>query len=174
MILIICGGIRRSSWVCPAAGHGTKSVLAADPVAPGECARSARSDPSELWLVDVWMDSHQHAPSAVTLDIDDTVDVVHGRQQLSLFNAYYEHCFLPIHVYDPARSRPVAVILRPGKVPSGVEMRAHLRRLVRRIRRRWPDTRITFRATATTPAARRWREDMFNHNVLAQWPAGSA
>ena len=97
-------------------------------------------------LVDVWMDSYQHAPSAVTLDIDDTVDVVHGRQQLSLFNAYYdEHCFLPIHVYDTARSRPVAVILRPGKVPSGVEVRAHLRRLVRRIRRRWPDTRITFR-----------------------------
>jgi hypothetical protein len=97
-------------------------------------------------LVDMWMDSYQHAPSAVTLDIDDTVDVVHGRQQLSLFNAYYdEHCFLPIHVYDTARNRPVAVILRPGKVPSGVEVRAHLRRLVRRIRRRWPDTRITFR-----------------------------
>jgi hypothetical protein len=31
----------------------------------------------------------------VTLDIDDTVDVVHGHQQLSLFNAHYdERCFL--------------------------------------------------------------------------------
>jgi hypothetical protein len=30
----------------------------------------------------------------VTLDIDDTVDVVHGHQQLSLFNAHYdERCF---------------------------------------------------------------------------------
>jgi hypothetical protein len=97
-------------------------------------------------LVDIWMDSYQHAPRAVTLDIDDTVDVAHGRQQLSLFNAHYdEHCFLPIHVYDTERSRPVAVILRPGKTPSGVEVRAHLRRLVRHIRRRWPDTRITFR-----------------------------
>jgi Transposase DDE domain group 1 len=97
-------------------------------------------------LVDLWMDSYEHAPSAVTLDIDDTVDVTHGRQQLSFFNAYYdEHCFLPIHVYDTERSRPVAVILRPGKVPSGIEVRAHLRRLVRRIRRRWPTTRITFR-----------------------------
>ena len=53
-------------------------------------------------------------PKAVTLDIDDTVDVVHGHQQLSLFNAHYdERCFLPIHVYDTATSRPVAVILRP-------------------------------------------------------------
>jgi hypothetical protein len=97
-------------------------------------------------LVDMWMDSYPQAPRAVTLDIDDTVDVVHGRQQLSLFNAHYdEHCFLPIHVYDTERSRPVAVILRPGKTPSGIEVRAHLRRLVRHIRRRWPNTRITFR-----------------------------
>ena len=36
------------------------------------------------------MDSYPHTPSAITLDIDDTVDVVHGRQQLSLFNAYYD------------------------------------------------------------------------------------
>src|ERR1043166_10306824 len=78
------------------------------------------------------MDSYQQAPRAVTLDIEDTVDVVHGRQQLSLFNAHYdEHCFLPIHVYDTERSRPVAVILRPGKTPSGIEVRAHLRRLIR-------------------------------------------
>src|SRR6266478_5006445 len=82
----------------------------------------------------------------VTLDIDDTVDVVHGHQQLSLFNAHYdERCFLPIHVYDTATSRPVAVLLRPGKTPSGTEIRGHLRRLVRRIRRHWPQTRITIR-----------------------------
>ena len=36
-------------------------------------------------------------PQAVTLDIDDTCDVAHGHQQLSLFNAHYdERCFLPI------------------------------------------------------------------------------
>jgi len=36
-------------------------------------------------------------------------------------------------------------VLRPGKTPSGVEVRAHIRRLVRRIRARWPKTRILFR-----------------------------
>jgi hypothetical protein len=67
-------------------------------------------------LVDLWMDSYERAPSTVTLDIDDTADVVHGRQQLSLFHAHYdEHCFLPIHVYDTERSGPVAVVLRPGR-----------------------------------------------------------
>src|SRR3954464_4623491 len=51
-------------------------------------------------LVDAWMDSYPCEPASVTLDIDDTCDVVHGHQQLSLFNAHYdERCFLPIHVY---------------------------------------------------------------------------
>jgi hypothetical protein len=112
-------------------------------------------------LVDAWLDSYGTPPSSVTLDIDDTCDVVHGHQQLSLFNAHYdERCFLPIHVYDTEKSRPVAVILRPGKTPSGVEVRAHLRRLVRRIRQRWPATRILFRGDGHygRPEAMSWCE----------------
>ena len=88
-------------------------------------------------LVDQWMDSYEKEASSVTLDIDDNCDVARGHQQLSLFNAHYdERCFLPIHVYDTEKSRPVAVVLRPGKTPGGVEVRAHLRRLTRRIRSR--------------------------------------
>src|SRR5450432_314159 len=41
-------------------------------------------------LVDAWMDSYPREPTSVTLDIDDTCDIVHGRQQLSLFNAHYD------------------------------------------------------------------------------------
>lgn len=97
-------------------------------------------------LVDIYCASYPRPPGAVTLDIDDTVDAVHGHQQLSLFNAHYdERCFLPIHVYDTATSRPVAFLLRPGKTPSGEEIRHHLRRLIRRIRQHWPRTRITIR-----------------------------
>ena len=29
---------------------------------------------------------------------------------------------MPIHVYDVATSRPLAVLLRPGKTPSGPEV----------------------------------------------------
>ena len=97
-------------------------------------------------LVDLYCASYPRPPEAVTLDIDDTVDVVHGHQQLCLFNAHHdERCFMPIHVYDVATSRPVAMILRPSKTPSGVEVRGHLRRLVRRIRSHWPTTRLTIR-----------------------------
>ena len=97
-------------------------------------------------MVDIYCASYVRPPRAVTLDIDDTVDVVHGHQQLALFNAHYdERCFQPMHVYDTATSRPVAMLLRPGKTPSGTEIRGHLRRLVRRIRSHWPTTRLTIR-----------------------------
>lgn len=97
-------------------------------------------------MIDLYCASYPTPPVAVTLDIDDTCDVVHGHQQLALFNAHYdERCFLPIHVYDTAAARPVAVLLRPGTTPSGEEIRGHLRRLVRRIRRHWPTTRLTIR-----------------------------
>jgi len=97
-------------------------------------------------LVDIWCRSYAKPPKAVVLDIDDTVDVVHGHQQLAQWNAHYdERCFLPIHVYDTITGRPVVVILRPGKTPSGKEVRKLLCRLIGRIRRHWSDTRITIR-----------------------------
>ena len=74
------------------------------------------------------------------------MDVAYGHQQLSLFHAHCdERCFLPIHIYDTATGRPVAVILRPGKTPSGKEASGYLRRLYRRIRHHWPATRLTIR-----------------------------
>jgi Transposase DDE domain group 1 len=97
-------------------------------------------------VVDLWCNSHRRPPKAITLDIDDTADTVHGHQQLSLFNAHHdERCFMPVHVYDADTGHCVLTVLRPGKTPDGREVRAHLRRLVRRIRRHWPRTRITVR-----------------------------
>jgi hypothetical protein len=54
-------------------------------------------------MIDLYCTSYARPPAAATLDIDDTCDVVHGHQQLALFNAHYdERCFLPIHVFDIA------------------------------------------------------------------------
>jgi len=79
----------------------------------GERADYARVDPSDGTLVDLYCASYPVPPAAVTLGIDDTVDVVHGAQQLSFWNRHYgERCFLPIHVYDTATGRPVAMLLR--------------------------------------------------------------
>ena len=104
------------------------------------CATAHRPHPLNLSL------PIASPPAAITLDIDDTCDAVHGQQQLSLFNAFYDtRCFLPVHVYHVGSGKPVAVLLRPGKTPSGAEVRTMLKHLVRRIRRHWPRTRLAFR-----------------------------
>ena len=113
-------------------------------------------------LVDIFCRSFRSPPAAITLDIDETCDAVHGHQQLSLFNAFYDtRCFLPVHVYHVESGRPVAVLLRPGKTPSGVEVRIMLKHLTRRIRRHWPRTRLTFRGDSHygRTEAMAWCED---------------
>jgi hypothetical protein len=113
--------------------------------------------------VDLWCKSYRRPPRSITLDIDDTADTVHGHQQLSLFNAHYdERCFLPIDVYDADSGHCVLTILRPGKTPDGKEVRAHIRRLVRRIRRHWPKTNITIRGDSHY--GRREAMDWCEHN----------
>lgn len=97
-------------------------------------------------MVDIYCASHDAPPEAVTLDIDDTFDAAHGQQQLTFWNGFHrERGYAPIHVYETGTGRPVAFILRPARTPSGKEVRGHVRRLIRRIRRHWPHTRITIR-----------------------------
>jgi len=112
-------------------------------------------------MVDLFCASWARPPAAITLDIDDTLDRVHGGQQLSLFNAYYdERCFLPIHIYEGGSGKPVAVILREGKTPGGSEVRVVIRHVTRHIRRIWPKTRICWRGDShyARPEAMAWCE----------------
>jgi len=113
-------------------------------------------------LVDHYCESFKRPPRSVTLDIDETVDPVHGGQQFSLFNTHYNTpCFLPFHVYDIAAGAAVVVVMRPGKTPAGTEVRTILEHLTKRIRRHWPTTRITYRADSHygRPEAMAWCED---------------
>ena len=97
-------------------------------------------------MVDQFCDSYRRAPGTITLDIDDTFDAVHGNQQLSLFNGHYdERCFLPIHIYEGTSGKPVAMILREGKTPSGKEVRTVLMHVIKRIRGHWPKVHIVVR-----------------------------
>ena len=97
-------------------------------------------------LVDQYCSSFRTVPKRIVLDIDDTFDRVHGGQQLRLFNAYHDdYGFQPIVVFD-GEGRFVSVLLRPGKRPSGVEIRGFVRRLVGAIRAHWPKVEILLRA----------------------------
>lgn len=98
-------------------------------------------------LADAFIESYRTPPVAIVLDIDDTEDTTHGHQQLALFNAFYdEYCYLPIHIYEGKSGKLVTTVLRPGKRPSGEEIVAILKRVVRKIRNAWPGVGILLRA----------------------------
>jgi hypothetical protein len=112
-------------------------------------------------LVELFCDSFAAVPRRIVLDIDDTLDRVHGRQELARFHAHYDgRCFLPIHIYEAITGKPVAVILRPGKTPDGAEVALVLRHVVRAIRARWPRVEILIRGDShyARPEAMAWCE----------------
>ncbi len=112
-------------------------------------------------MVELFCDSFEAVPRRSVLDIDDTEDRVHGGQQLALFNAYYDsRCFQPIHLYEAATGKPVAIILRPGKTPDGAEVALVLRHVIGRIRARWPAVDIVVRGDShySRPEAMAWCE----------------
>jgi hypothetical protein len=112
-------------------------------------------------MIELFCDSFAELPQRLVLDIDDTEDRVHGGQQLALFHAHYDsRCFLPIHIYEATTGKPVAVILRPGKTPSGAEVALVLRHVVKAIRARWPRVDILVRGDSHygRPEAMTWCE----------------
>jgi hypothetical protein len=112
-------------------------------------------------MVELFCDSFAEVPRRIVLDIDDTCDPAHGRQQLALFHAHYgERCFLPIHIYEATTGKPVAVILRPGKTPDGTEVALVLRHVIRRIRACWPRVDVLVRGDSHygRPEAMSWCE----------------
>src|SRR6266853_2487501 len=145
-----CDSLRYDPIFKMAVGHAPES---GDPLCSQPTMSRLENAPSKIEiarlmaaLVDGFCDSYGRAPSSITLDIDDTCDTVHGHQQLSLFNAHYdERCFLPIHIYEAASGKPVAMILRAGKTPSGEEVRTVLKHVIKRIRKHWPNTKILVR-----------------------------
>ena len=107
-----CCGFRMFAIACGYEDADDCDALRADPLfklavgrAPGERAGSLfqptmsrlENAPSRIEvarmtaaLVDIFCHSFPIPPTAITLDIDDTCDRVHGHQQLSLFNAHYD------------------------------------------------------------------------------------
>jgi Transposase DDE domain group 1 len=112
-------------------------------------------------MVELFCDSFDTVPRRIVLDIDDTEDRAYGQQQLSLFNAHHDgRCFMPIHIYEATTGKPVAIFLRPGKTPDGIEVAMVLRHVVRAIRARWPRIEILIRGDSHygRPEAMAWCE----------------
>jgi hypothetical protein len=82
-------------------------------------------------LIDLYLDGYATAPSHIVLDIDGTDDLVHGGQQLALFNTHAGgHCFQPIqtrrHARGGRRTSSACSCIRPRTgccIPCGSQRR---------------------------------------------------
>ena len=142
--------------------------LSDDPLASQPSMSRFENTPSrsELYrladaLFDTFVASYDRAPQSLLLDIDDTADAVHGAQQQSLFNGYYDcYCYLPLHLYEGQSGKLITSILRPGRRPTGQEIVSILKRVVGAIRREWPEVLILLRGDShfSTPEVHEWCE----------------
>ena len=88
-------------------------------------------------------------PAKIILDLDDSNSNVYGAQQLSLFNQYYgEYCYMPLFIFEGYSGRMILPILRPGRTNKQLNVFGIIRRLVERIRAKWPNVVITIRGDA--------------------------
>ena len=116
-------------------------------------------------FVDQFVASYDTPPEAIVLDMDDTEDETHGAQQLSLFNGYHdEYCYMPYFIFDGRSGKLITSILRPGKRPDGKQIRAIIKRVIKKIRKVWPTVGILVRGDShfATPELYSWCD---KHNV---------
>jgi len=96
-------------------------------------------------LVDIFLEAHEQAPAEIVLDLDATDVPLHGQQERRFFHGYYDsYCYLPLYIF--CGDHLLCARLRPSDIDAAKGSGWEVRRLVRRIRRRWPGVRIVVRA----------------------------
>ena len=134
-------------------GHALASASTLNRMELGEPRRASRdrykrivADPEGLdgLLVDLFVESHAQAPREIWLDLDATDDPLHGRQEGRFFHGYYGcYCYLPLYIF--CGEHLLCARLRPSNRDASAGSIEELSRIVERIRRHWPKTRIHIR-----------------------------
>jgi hypothetical protein len=105
--------------------------------------RKALVEMSKL-LVERFLAAHEEAPEEIVLDFDATDDPIHGQQEGRFYQGYYKHyCFLPLYVF--CGGHLLCALLRTSGGDGAKYSLAITKLLVERIRRQWPEVKITIR-----------------------------
>ena len=98
----------------------------------------------ETLFVDVFLEARRRPPAQIILDLDATDDPLHGNQEGRFFHGYYDcHCYLPLYIF--CGRHLLAAKLRRSNIDASAGAVEEVARIVARIRRRWPKTRILLR-----------------------------
>jgi hypothetical protein len=96
-------------------------------------------------LVNIFLEAHEEPPAEIVLDLDATDVPLHGQQERRFFHGYYDsYCYLPLYIF--CGDHLLCARLRPADIDAAKGSAWEVRRLVRRIRARWPGVRIIVRA----------------------------
>jgi hypothetical protein len=132
---------------CALAGKSTLNRLEQTPQGDQDRYRRMSYDPGKLdrLLVDLFLESYDHSPRQIILDLDATDDPVHGTQEGRFFHGYYGHyCFLPLYVF--CEEHLLLARLRPSNIDASAGTVEELTPIIERIWERWPQTQIVLRA----------------------------
>lgn len=103
----------------------------------------------EEWFLDRFVESFSEAPERITLDMDTFDDPTHGMQQLTFFHGYYDQYQYQVRVITCAENdMTVLPVLLYGSAAVSIGAYDDVVRVINKIRSRFPDTIIEFRADA--------------------------
>jgi hypothetical protein len=86
-------------------------------------------------------------PEHIVLDVDGTDDPAHGKQEGVAYHGFYDqYMYQPLLVFDGDTGQLITAVLRPGTCHASRGAVAIVKRLVRLLRRRWPNVTIELRA----------------------------
>jgi hypothetical protein len=101
----------------------------------------------EDWFIDRFVNSFSETPREVTLDVDVFDDPTHGQQQLTLFHGFYrQHQYLVRAITCAENDLVVLPALLYGTADPALALSRDLKRIVQRLRERFPDVLIRLRA----------------------------
>lgn len=129
-------------------GDATDGVLSSQPsLSRFENAVTAKSIAAMLrWFACSWVDSLPSDTKVVVLDIDSTDDPTHGHQQLALFHGFYDqHMYHPLLVFDGQTGQLISAVLRGGCAHAARGATGLLRRLIERVKARFPNAHVVVR-----------------------------
>ena len=94
-----------------------------------------------------WVDRYVSSLSnrkSITIDIDATDDPTHGKQQLSMVNGFYgQFMYNELLFHDGDTGQIIVPVLRPGNSHSNKWYVSILKRVVKRIRKTYPEMQLS-------------------------------
>lgn len=133
----------------PLAGKSTLNRLELTPAGDPHGERYHKitysAEALDALLVEIFLKAQAKRPQEIVLDLDVTDTPLHGGQEARFFHGYYgQYCYLPLYIF--CEDHLLCARLRPSNQDASAGSVEEVERIVRQIRRQWPQVRIILRA----------------------------